>query len=44
MAKKPENVKKFLESLAEKLQPIWKREKEEMLQLKKDEVITYDCN
>ncbi len=38
MAKKPENVKKFLEGLSEKLQPIWKKEREEMLELKKAEV------
>ena len=38
MAKAPEKVATFLDELAAKLQPIWLKEKEELLQLKKDEV------
>ena len=38
MAKAPEKVKTFLDGLSVKLQPIWKKEKEEMLELKKAEV------
>ncbi len=39
MAKKPSKVKDFLKSLAAKLQPIWKKEREEMLEMKKAEVL-----
>ena len=39
MAKSPETVSKFLTGLAEKLQPLWKVEKEELLKLKEDEVL-----
>ena len=38
MAKDPDTVAKFLSDLAEKLQPLWKNEKEEMLKLKEEEV------
>ena len=38
MAKNPEKVKSFYESLIPKLQPIWKTEKEELLKLKEQEV------
>jgi Zn-dependent oligopeptidase len=38
MAKDPDTVSKFLSDLAVKLQPIWLKEKEEMLGLKKKEV------
>ena len=34
MAKNPETVRKFLCGLAEKLQPIWAKEREEFLALK----------
>ncbi len=44
MAKKPENVKSFLEGLSKKLQPIWEKEKEELLELKKAEVMTILIN
>ena len=37
MAKNPEKVKSFYESLIPKLQPIWKKEKEELLKLKEEE-------
>lgn len=37
MAKNPQNVAKFLSELREKLQPIWKKEKEEMLKMKEKE-------
>ena len=39
MAKNPENVKAFYESLVPKLQPIWEKEKAEILKLKEEEVI-----
>ena len=38
MAKSPKTVKDFLEGLATKLQPLWAKEKEEILKLKEDEV------
>ena len=38
MAKNPEKVKSFYESLVPKLQPIWKKEKAEILKLKEEEV------
>ena len=38
MAGNPEAVSKFLTGLAEKLQPLWKEEKVELLKLKEDEV------
>ena len=41
MAKSGEKVKDFLVDISKKLQPIWKEEREEMLQLKKEEVIPY---
>ena len=37
MAKDPKTVSKFLSDLSTKLQPIWLKEKEEMLELKKKE-------
>lgn len=37
MAKDPKVVSKFLSDLSPKLQPIWLKEKEEMLELKKKE-------
>ena len=37
MAKDPQTVSKFLSDLSAKLQPIWLKEKEEMLELKKKE-------
>jgi len=37
MAKNPQNVKKFLSDLAVKLQPLWAQEKQELLELKKEE-------
>jgi len=37
MAKNPENVKAFYESLVPKLQPIWEKEKAEILKLKEEE-------
>ena len=37
MAKKPENVEKFLKDLSSKLQVLWKREKKVMLDMKKIE-------
>ena len=39
MAKNPEKVATFLAKLASKLQPIWAKEKEAMLALKKEEVL-----
>ena len=39
MAKTPEKVNSFYESLIPKLQPIWEKEKEELLKLKEQEVI-----
>jgi Zn-dependent oligopeptidase len=41
MAKDPDTVSKFLSDLAVKLQPIWLKEKEEMLGLKKKECEKY---
>ena len=41
MAKSGEKVKDFLVDISKKLQPIWKEEREEMLQLKKEEVMSY---
>ena len=38
MAKNPEKVKSFYESLVPKLQPIWEKEKAEILKLKEEEV------
>jgi Zn-dependent oligopeptidase len=38
MAKNPDTVSTFLSQLADKLQPLWKEEKEEMLKLKEEEV------
>jgi len=38
MAKNPQTVKKFLLDLTKKLKPLWKIEKERMLELKKKEV------
>ena len=38
MAKDPKTVSKFLSGLSTKLQPIWVKEKEEMLELKKKDV------
>ena len=38
MAKNPQKVAEFLTSLCDKLQPLWKKEKEELLELKKKEV------
>ena len=38
MAKSPKTVKDFLEGLATKLQPLWAKEKEEILKLKEEEV------
>ena len=38
MAKDPNTVSKFLSGLSTKLQPIWVKEKEEMLELKKKDV------
>ena len=37
MAKSPENVKKFLSELAVKLQPLWQKERQELLELKEQE-------
>lgn len=37
MARSGDNVRKFLTELSEKLQPLWQREREVMLQLKKEE-------
>ena len=37
MAKKPENVEKFLTDLSSKLQVLWKEEKKSMLELKEAE-------
>ena len=37
MAKDPKTVSKFLSDLSTKLQTIWLKEKEEMLELKKKE-------
>ena len=37
MAKNPQNVKKFLSDLAVKLQPLWKLERQELLDLKQQE-------
>lgn len=41
MAKTPENVAKFNADLAQKLQPIWKKELQEMLELKEADVNTW---
>ncbi|XP_047472872.1 thimet oligopeptidase-like [Penaeus chinensis] len=41
MAKTPENVAEFLSGLSEKLQPLWKQERQDMLKLKKDECEKY---
>jgi len=41
MAKSPKTVKDFLEGLATKLQPLWAKEKEEILKLKEDECKKY---
>lgn len=38
MAKNPESVSQFLSDLATKMQPIWAKEREAMLQLKTEEV------
>lgn len=38
MAKNPENVSQFLTELAAKLQPLWEKERVDMLNLKKEEV------
>ena len=38
MAKNPEVVRKFSEGLAKKLQPIWEKEREELLKMKEEEV------
>ena len=38
MAKDPKTVSTFLSGLSTKLQPIWVKEKEEMLELKKKDV------
>ena len=38
MAKSPKKVKDFLDGLATKLQPLWAKEKEEILKLKEEEV------
>lgn len=39
MAQNPENVSQFLTGLAAKLQPLWQKERVDMLNLKKEEVI-----
>ncbi|KAK2705101.1 hypothetical protein QYM36_017217 [Artemia franciscana] len=41
MAKNPQKVAEFLTSLCDKLQPLWKKEKEELLELKKKECEQY---
>jgi Zn-dependent oligopeptidase len=41
MAKNPETVRSFLDSLAAKLQPLWKKEREEFLKLKKEDCLKY---
>jgi len=41
MAKSPANVKEFLENLATKMQPIWAKERQELLQLKEEECKKY---
>lgn len=38
MAKSPTSVAEFLSTLSEKLQPLWKQERQDMLKLKKEEV------
>jgi len=41
MAKSPKTVKDFLDGLATKLQPLWAKEKEEILKLKEEECKKY---
>jgi len=41
MAKSPQTVKAFLENLAAKLQPVWEKERQEMLSLKEEECKEY---
>jgi len=41
MAKSPKKVKDFLDGLATKLQPLWAKEKEEILKLKEEECKKY---
>ena len=38
MSKSPETVSKFLTELAEKLKPLWTKEKAKMIELKEEEV------
>lgn len=38
MAKNPQKVQSFLSGLAQKLQPIWTKERAELLKLKEEEV------
>lgn len=39
MAKSPDNVTAFLSGLTEKLQKLWKKEMQELTQLKNEEVV-----